>query len=232
MDWKALEDYDSREPYPYFVPDHCPPIPKFEQRRRVAGGFMLVQHAIEKYRVHAERQEQHRQWELREIERAQELFRRRELELERMLQERVGPQAPRKRSFEEDTRSREAAEINHLESSDSKRPRLSSPSAQCDPSGSQPLISTFPTDYSAIPQKQYPAPLSSYDPKIYPHAHSRYITPSEPSIPIAPSSPSSGSCLPYRSDTPPAELEEDAPPQSSRKGLKRTLSRTQTCSQL
>ncbi|KAF8879594.1 hypothetical protein BD779DRAFT_1474244 [Infundibulicybe gibba] len=88
-----------------------------------------------------------------------------------------------------------------LEESNPKRRRLS------------PEPSTLP--------KQYPAPLTSYDPEIYPEAASIIQSQGRTTPPL-------------REDTPP--LREDTPPPNAltrpKRGLRRTLSRTQTYSQL
>ncbi|EAU83520.2 hypothetical protein CC1G_04776 [Coprinopsis cinerea okayama7 len=119
------------------------------------------------------------------------------------------------------------------------------------------------------PEKQYPAPLSEYDPEIYPEARSiiesqeqsqqrrgallhHSPSPGPSSSPFAPSSSSPGagpSTRPLqpagtqplvRTDTPPLEESQPSQPQHQmgpglgkpNRGLKRTLSRTQTFSQL
>jgi hypothetical protein len=81
-------------------------------------------------------------------------------------------------------------------------------------------------------QKQYPAPLASYDPEIYPEAagviESQQLSQGRP-VP------------PPRADTPPIEelearerrrQEQENRPNGLKRGLKRTLSRTQTFTQL
>lgn len=84
-----------------------------------------------------------------------------------------------------------------------------------------------PPPQSSQPLKQYPAPLSSYDPEIYPEAAEMF------------ESSQRGAAL-ARVDTPPLEEPEPQRPVDNRpnalkrpaRGLKRTLSRTQTFTQL
>ncbi|KAF5331831.1 hypothetical protein D9611_008949 [Ephemerocybe angulata] len=76
------------------------------------------------------------------------------------------------------------------------------------------------------PDKQFPAPLSAYDPDIYPEAAG--VIESQQSSQGRPVE------RPPRIDTPPLEEEKpvDRRPNALRRGLKRTLSRTQTFTQL
>lgn len=88
---------------------------------------------------------------------------------------------------------------------------------------------TKPPPVPPAPPKQYPAPLSSYDPALYPEAASVIEAEARPPLP------------PPREDTPPLDGDSDGehaaaghghPLQRRRKRLKRTLSRTQTFTQL
>ena len=101
---------------------------------------------------------------------------------------------------------------------DAKRPRLS----QVQPSSQS-------QSHPPPPQKQYPAPLSSYDPRLYPDAKSAIeLSALSQPRPVV------------RADTPPASAQAEEQEQEQRPGalvrkpkrLRRTLSRTQTFTQL
>ncbi|TFK38343.1 hypothetical protein BDQ12DRAFT_683485 [Crucibulum laeve] len=114
----------------------------------------------------------------------------------------------------------EAGSQEKAERSGAKRARLS-PSSQPEYTG-----------YPLVHPKQYPAPASDYDPVLYPEAASAIESQSQGRP------QSQGRSSPHRSDTPPLggtdtpPLRDSPPPPELRRGLKRTLSRTQTFTQL
>ncbi|KAF9455858.1 hypothetical protein BDZ94DRAFT_1277100 [Collybia nuda] len=125
----------------------------------------------------------------------------------------------RKRTFESSDASPSEPSSTDPADGDAKRQRRSA----------SPTTTTTST-YPLPPTKQYPAPLSSYNPELYPEAASIIESQERPPPPRADTPP-------VRSDTPPlgedAELEHVGQPLVRRvRGLKRTLSRTQTFKQL
>ncbi|TFK62403.1 hypothetical protein BDN72DRAFT_848733 [Pluteus cervinus] len=242
MDWEQLSKYDSMPSYPYVLPKTPIPIPNRHERQEIVKPLIRQQKDIADSYVEEIKFQAHLCQEQEEIAMSQELFRKRIQEEEPQIRE-TANRSPRKRTLHQTSSLSSLAESSSQPEAH-KRLRLSPPPNPYSHSQPLPGSSSFTIDYpTTIPQKQFPAPLSSYDPKLYPHAHSQYPQYTAPvteevTTPIdTPSTPAF-----IRSDTPPLdEVEDQLPlnpsisqPQSSqqRRGLGRTLNRTETFSQL
>lgn len=221
MDLDALQEYDSRGPHHPMacfkwtkVPDKAE---RTELRLALAQKFIFQDRVI----AAARRRELAEQLELERTEQVKEAFRLRELEREEL--EGLGVagtsfSSPRKRNL---TNGQDAGDDNS--ESDKKRQRLSSGARKASP----PIL-----------PRQYPAPLHSYNPELYPEAAIAIQSQSQPQPPppvLAPprnrrasASLSRENTPPVRSDTPPPDDDSLSP----KKSLTRGLGRTQTFSQL
>lgn len=259
MDWAALAEYDAihgtgtegkgkgkgketergaeTKEYPW-RPCKWSTVPTPEERQRLLvdrGGFFVGYDRVRmRMDVVAEREERERA----QADAVEERLRLREREREMMdldaaHVEGTGSQQPRAHPPLSPSRKRT------FESSDASPSEPASASAATDKRQRRsvsPTPGAGPSAYPLPPTKQYPAPLSSYNPELYPEAASVIESQDRPPPP-----PPRTDTPPLRSDTPP--LGEDGEPVEGAphvgqplvrrvRGLKRTLSRTQTFKQL
>jgi hypothetical protein len=247
IDWAALKEYDTRhgidargkgkgkdsKEYPW-RPCKWSTVPMMEERQRLVverGQYFYGYDRVRRQLEHAAAREEK---ERMQAEEAEERMRLREHEMDLDVAAEASqsgttstsssaiacppPSPSRKRAFEaSELSSSSASTSTDAADGDAKRQRLSS----------------SPPAYPPAPSKQYPAPLSSYNPELYPEAASVIESQARPPPPRADTPPA-------RSDTPP--LGEDGEPEGGShggqplvrrvRGLKRTLSRTQTFKQL
>jgi hypothetical protein len=231
MDWEALREHDKKEkkhkPYPW-RPCIWNEVPDAEARKRCleehGSWFVNYDRIMRNLDWIEERDEKER----KQIEMVQEAVRQWEMKEEERMRMVVDP-APasptssfgspsRKRALDDEGES--SASTSTSDDPNTKRPRLSQ---------SQPSSQSQSQPHPPAPPKQYPAPLFSYDPVLYPDAKNA-IELSAQSQPRP--------VVPPRADTPPAEEREEE--EERRPGalvrrpkrLRRTLSRTQTFTQL
>ena len=228
MDWQALRVHDKKmkegKAYPW-RPCTWTEIPDAEGRKRCLEerGSWFVNY--DKVRKTLDWIEEREEKERREVEIAKEAVKQWEMEERlRMLVDAPPPSPTRKRALDPEDPD---ASDSTPDDPDAKRARLSQSQASSQ-SQSQSQSKSQSHPYPTPPPKQYPAPLSSYDPVLYPDAKSA-IELSAQSQPRP--------VVPPRAATPPAEEpdeEEQRPGALVRrpKRLRRTLSRTQTFTQL
>ncbi|KAF9004677.1 hypothetical protein BDQ17DRAFT_1354487 [Cyathus striatus] len=222
VELQLLRECDARPQHPYYCIGNK--IPLSQQRRsdnknNYVNGFF----ALDKQWSQMEARRRHEEEAREEAERAYEKIQlaAREREMESTLAG-MSPSS-KKRALEEMKSMRSSTDV---EGHDTKRQRLTPESNPNTPASSQSQSRLTPSPWHQKVklihpghQKQYPAPLSSYDPKIYPEAAGIIASQNRPEPPP-------------RVDTPPLP---DPPAHSGsplRRGLKRTLSRTQTFTQL
>ncbi|KAF8063245.1 hypothetical protein FPV67DRAFT_1672276 [Lyophyllum atratum] len=242
MDWEAMKEYDARDSTHPWRPCKWSTIPDTDMRQMLlldhGGTFMHVDKVRRIMKAQQERDERDRLL----IEEAQERMRIMEEEREGGMGMVVGAQdddeedyvvvrssiaAGKKRALEHTSSTPSFANSESL--AGPKRPKLSGaspPSPSDPPSQLATFLPTPPLPAVRVPPpRQYPAPLSSYNPELYPEAASVIEAEARPPPPP-------------REDTPPLEdedVEDDRPGhrlQRKKKGLKRSLSRTQTFTQL
>ncbi|KAF8221324.1 hypothetical protein L208DRAFT_694408 [Tricholoma matsutake] len=231
IDWEALREHDKKlkhgKPYPW-RPCTWSEVPDAEGRKRhlEERGSWFVNY--DKVRRTLDWMEEKEEKERKQAELAREAMMLWEMQEEEQMRMVVDEEQPsstssplslsKKRALHTDLRD---ASTFTSDDPDAKRPRLT----QCQRS-SQSQSQSHPPP----PPKQYPAPLSSYDPMLYPDAK----TAIELSAQFHPRP-----VVPPRADTPPAEEEEEEEEEErpgalvrQPKRLRRTLSRTQTFTQL
>jgi hypothetical protein len=227
MDWEALSEHDKKSKQRYggkgypWLPCSWSEVPDAEERKKILeerGSYFVsydkvrrtldwMEEKEEKERLQAEMAV--REWEEKEEERMR-------MVVDVMEPTPSGSGSPsKKRSLDTEEPS---TSTGTSDDPDAKRQRLSQPSSQ---SQSQP--------YPPPPPKQYPAPLLSYDPVLYPDAKSAIelsaLSQPRPLVKL---------------DTPPVNVNEEEEEEERRPGalvrrpkkLRRTLSRTQTFTQL
>jgi len=270
MDLEALQIHDARPKYPWrpLCMDNMKPLPGMEERRMMLDVRRGYWRYHDRILSSMEQDEARRRREAEEVMRARKSFE--EIEKRRQEEGSMGAgwglsPGGTKRRFEddEDDEDAEDADDDPFTESSAKRRRLSPDTTNHSSfqlqqsqlhSYSQPCSQSHDAwPHYPAPAKQYPAPLRSYNPELYPDAASI----------IEASSQSQPRTMDYeREDTPPLESVEptaaalrrtDTPPADSeqadgvgmswspgkqplvhprKNGMKRGLSRTQTFAQL
>lgn len=220
MDWEALREYDKKnkargKSYPW-RPCTWTEVPDLQERKKLLeerGSWFVNYDKVRKTLDWMEEREQ------KERMQADVAVRQWEEKMRMVVDEKLAPDSAspsKKRGLDlEDP----IASTSTSDDPDAKRPRLS-----------QVQSSSQSQSHPPPPPKQYPAPLSSYDPRLYPDAKSAIelsaLSQPRPEV---------------RADTPPARDAEAAVEQQEQrpgalvrkpKRLRRTLSRTQTFTQL
>jgi hypothetical protein len=225
MDWDALAAHDARPggAYPWRPLPCAGPLTQEERAGYVAqhGGYFLSFDRIRKQMVEQEEEEER---EAKQIELMKEAMRARDRRRQAVPAEKsvrggdvgmaaLGERGSKKRVLEGDLGDRGVV------GADPKRQRFSV-------DATAPSTSAAISDATRIPMQQFPAPLKSYDPELYPLAAS-----------IIESRHMAAAALPLRADTPPIH-QADTPPvtppvaEVPQARAKRGLGRTQTCRQL
>jgi len=235
MDLEELRKHNARQPMYPWKPFHWTTIPTMEERKAMTLARASYLHQWDRIRADAEFQEMRRLKLERETEEVQEKMRERErqkvLALSQAKENGKG-------------KGKEVGSVGHkrrleADDDDDSVNTLSDWESDILEDGTEPKkrrLSEEPeTLYPAflIPSKQYPAPLHTYDPEIYPEA-AYAIGSSSQSQPRP--------VVPPRTDTPPLSDDEDTKHSPGRgtklvhpkqgRALKRQLSRTQTYTQL
>lgn len=216
MDLEELRKHNARPMYPW-KPFRWTTIPTMEERKDLTHARAPYLYQWDRIRADAEFQEMRRLKLERETEEVEARMRERERQKAMALSQAKGKgkevETPHKRRLEADD---EDEDSDILEGgSELKKRRLSE-----EPENLYPAF--------LIPSKQYPAPLHTYDPEIYPEA--AYAIGSYSQSQPRP-------VVPPRTDTPPLSDDEDTKRSKlvhPKKGkpLKRQLSRSQTYAQL
>ncbi|KDR72858.1 hypothetical protein GALMADRAFT_212873 [Galerina marginata CBS 339.88] len=245
MDFEELEKFDSRPHYPW-RPFRRSTMPSLAERRDMLTARRGYWVQVDKMKAHMNRELERR----REEERRMALVAAHLEEMERGVQSSEGKGKGRegpasngsKRRYDENEGEDEMNTGNDSEvdplpenpSAPKKRRITPEPSSQYSQAQSQ---SQDPYYNMVPPTKQYPAPLHTYNPELYPDAASIIESSSQSQSQPRP-------VVPERSDTPPLTTEEEesqgwSPGKGTRlvhprhqKALKRALSRTQTFAQL
>ena len=225
IDWDALAAHDARPggAYPWRPLPCAGPLTQEERAGYVAqhGGYFLSFDRIRKQMVEQEEEEER---EAKQIELMKEAMRARDRRRQAVPAEKsvrggdvgmaaLGERGSKKRVLEGDLGDRGVV------GADPKRQRFSV-------DATVPSTSAAISDATRIPMQQFPAPLKSYDPELYPLAAS-----------IIESRQTAAAALPLRADTPPIR-QADTPPvtppvaEVPQARAKRGLGRTQTCRQL
>ncbi|KAF8804143.1 hypothetical protein BYT27DRAFT_7225560 [Phlegmacium glaucopus] len=230
MDLEELRKHNARQPMYPWKPFRWTTIPSMEERKEVTLARASYFHQWDRIRVDAEFQAMRRLRLERETEEVEEKMRERERQKTLALSRAKGKgkevgNPSHKRRLEADdedgdtmnTLSDGESQIFSEGGTEQKRRRLSE-----EPENLYPAF--------LIPSKQYPAPLHTYDPEIYPEA-AYAIGSSSQSQPRP--------VVPPRTDTPPLSDDEHSPGRGTKlvhpkkgRALKRQLSRTQTYTQL
>ena len=222
MDLEELRKHNARRPMYPWKAFPWTTIPTADERKIMSHARASYLLQWDKIRAEAEFQEMRRLRLENETKEVEEKMRERERQKALALSEAKGKgkeveTAGHKRRFEADDGD---AESDKEDGSKSKKRKLS-----------EEPENLYPSFF--IPSKQYPAPLHSYDPEIYPEA--AYAIGSSSQSQLRP-------VVPPRTDTPPLSDDEDTKGSPGRgtklvhpkkgKALKRQLSRTQTYTQL
>ena len=244
MDWEAMKDYDARaSDYPWRPCkwSNVPDATEREQLLATRGSYFV---GVDRARWQLEALEEREARERVLVQKAEERVRIREQKEQAEREMEKAMALPTEALLSEDEEVPEclpSSKKRALERSAStpSYPTNSESPSSCDTAGPKRArldgqtsvlghAATKPLPVPPAPPKQYPAPLSSYDPALYPEAASVIEAEARPP-------------LPPREDTPPLDGDSDGenapashghPLQRRRKGLKRTLSRTQTFTQL
>ncbi|GLB42722.1 hypothetical protein LshimejAT787_1201710 [Lyophyllum shimeji] len=256
MDCEAMKEYDARDSRHAWRPCRWTSVPDTDMRQRLLLDYGGTFVHLDKMRRIEQAMNEREVEERRLIEEAEERVRIMEAEREGGMGMVVGAESDDE-DEDEDEQGRVAKSavaagkkraLEHTLSTPSfansealagpKRAKLSgapapppSPPSTSQPATSKPTPTPTPIPPPARmpPPRQYPAPLSTYNPQLYPEAARVIEAEDRPRPPLPPP----------REDTPPLEDDEDErdrpghPLQRKKKrGLKRTLSRTQTFTQL
>ena len=205
MDIEALRDHDSRPYYPW-RPQRWTSVPSLEQRRSMMVARASFFHSID------------RVWAGHEI---RDAMTREAEEAGAAALLRVLPQVQPRLEVDANGDGNTTRRITP------ERPGATGPSTQQRPRMPSPHPCSL-RPVTMAPAKQYPAPLHTYDPTLYPEAASIIESSAATSSQPRPT-------VPERSDTPPLDEEELRQQESPGKGnrlvrkkMQRGLSRTQT----
>ncbi|TFK25866.1 hypothetical protein FA15DRAFT_668036 [Coprinopsis marcescibilis] len=229
MDMDELRKVDERRPYPYglrfkgvraeAVPGHEERIVIMESRR---PALMRMDRLRKMGELELARRERERLAAAKAMKAIQERDRRW-----------LASQSSQKRAFTEDDGDDGEKGADGVDGAEMKRRRMEKrPMFMYEDEASQPWSQQYwdaqPSSQQRVPAKQYPAPLSSYDPEIYPEAAG--VIESQVQSQQRTRTP------PPRVDTPPLDETQNSPHFGGlgqpNRGLKRTLSRAKTFTQL
>ncbi|KAF9005184.1 hypothetical protein BDQ17DRAFT_1353977 [Cyathus striatus] len=221
VELQLLREYDTRPQHPYYcIGNKIPlnPTQRLENKNSHAYGFFNMDKQWSQMEARRRYDEEAREEAERAFEKIQKAAREREME---STLAGMSPRS-RKRALEEMKPGQSSASVDEHDTKRQRRTPESDPNTPASSQfQSQPTSSPWHQKVKLVHpghQKQYPAPLSSYDPKLYPEAAGIIASQNRPSPPP-------------RVDTPPLPEPPAHGGAALRRGPKRTLSRTQTFTQ-